>query len=453
MSIEIIEKSGEGLSRVYGVTVPAATLSERLDRRIAELSPQMKLKGFRPGKVPAAHVKRLYGKSLMSEIIDQAVNEGQQQALAGDIRPAAQPEISVSSDLAKVLDGAADLSFDLSVELMPEFKALDVAAIAIERPVHQPSDEEVTAQLAELAQQNRTYEPKTGKAVKAADGDMVVGDFVGRIDGEGFEGGAMENAEVVIGSGRFIPGFEDQLKGAKPDTTVTLKVTFPEDYGAKDLAGKTADFEFQVKAVKKPKAATVDDDFAKQLGLDTLDALKTAVKGQMQQQYDRLSRFKAKRALLDVLDAGHDFPLPQRMVESEFQSIWRQVEAEKASGELSEEDKAKTDEQLQTEYRKIAERRVRLGLVLAEIGRLNNVQITDQEVNAALIAEARSYPGQEQKVVEFYRNNPQAIAQLRAPIYEEKVVDMILAQAMVADKPVSKAELEAEDDLPEGYGA
>jgi trigger factor len=263
----------------------------------------------------------------------------------------------------------------------------------------------------------------------------------------------MEDAEVVIGSGRFIPGFEDQLKGAKPETTVTISVTFPEDYGAAALAGKAAEFEFQVKAVKKPKAAKVDEDFAKQLGLDTLEALKAAVKGQIQQQYDRMSRFKAKRALLDVLDTGHDFPLPPRMVESEFESIWRQVEAEKTSGELSDEDKAKTDEQLRAEYRKIAERRVRLGLVLAEIGQLNGVTVSDQEVNAALIAEARRYPGQEQQVLEFYRNNPQASTQLRAPIYEEKVVDMVLARAKVADKPVSKEELEAEDDLPEGYGA
>ena len=452
MSIQIVEKSGEGLSRVFGVTVPAATLSERLDQRIAELRPQMNIKGFRPGKVPAAHVKRMYGKSLMSEIIDQAVNEGQQQALSGDIRPAASPEISVSSDLEKVLSGSADLSFDLAVELMPEFQTIDLASITLERPVHEPSDADVEAQLKELAEQGRTYEPKTGKAPKAADGDMVVGDFVGRIDGEAFEGGSMENAEVVIGANRFIPGFEDQLKGAKPATTVTISVTFPEDYGAKELAGKAAEFEFQVKEVKKPKTAEIDDELAKQFGLDSLDALKEALKSQIQQQYSRMSRFKAKRALLDVLDTGHAFPLPPRMVEGEFEAIWRQVEAEKASGELSDEDKAKTDEQLRAEYRKIAERRVRLGLVLAEIGRLNNVTVNDQELNAALFAEARRYPGQEQQVVEFYRKNPQAAAQLRAPIYEEKVVDLILAGAQVTDKPVTKEELEAEDDLPEGYG-
>ena len=336
------------------------------------------------------------------------------------------------------------------LELMPEFATMDLTSIALERPVHAPDDAEIETQLKELAEQSKTYEPKTGKAVKAAAGDMVVGDFVGRMDGEVFEGGSMENAEVVIGAGRFIPGFEEQLTGAKPDTTVTIGVTFPEDYGAKELAGKAAEFEFQVKEVKKPKAAKLDDELAKQLGLDSLEAVKDVLKSNIQQQYDRMSRFKAKRALLDVLDAGHDFPLPPRMVEAEFEQIWRQVEAEKAAGELSDEDKAKTDEQLRAEYRKIAERRVRLGLVLAEIGRVNEVTVSDQELNAALIAEARRYPGQEQQVVEFYRSNPQAAAQLRAPIYEEKVVDHILGLAKVEDRKVPVKDLlqSDEDETP-----
>ncbi len=453
MSMQIVEKSGEGLSRVFGVTVPAATLSERLDQRIAEIRPQMNIKGFRPGKVPAAHVKRMYGKSLMSEIIDAAVSESQQQAIAdANLRAAAQPEINVSSDLEKVMDGGADLSFDLSVELMPEFETMKLEAITLERPVHAPTEAEIDAQIEEIAAQNLSYEPKTGKAVKAVDGDMVVGDFVGRIDGELFEGGSMENAEVVIGANRFIPGFEDQLKGAKPDTTVTLGVTFPADYGATDLAGKAAEFEFQVKEIRKPKDSLIDDAFAMQLGMESLDKLKEAVKGSMEAENTRASRFKAKRALLDELDKGHDFPLPPKMVEGEFASIWQQVEAEKAAGELSEEDRSKTDEQLRSEYRKIAERRVRLGLVLAEIGRLSEVTVDDQEMNQALIAEARRYPGQEQQVVEFYRSNPNAAAQLRAPIYEEKVVDLILGKAKVTDRNVTKEELDAEDELPEGYG-
>ena len=452
MSMQIVEKSGEGLSRVFGVTVPAATLHERLEAKIAEIRPQMNIKGFRPGKVPAAHVRKMYGKSLMSEIVDQAVNDSQAQALGDKLRPASQPDIKLGSDMDQVLNGAADLAFDLEVELMPEFQTMDLAKIALTRPVYTPDDAEVNESLTGIAEQNRTYEPKTGKAVKAADGDMVVGDFVGRIDGEAFEGGTMENAEVVIGSGRFIPGFEEQLTGAKPATTVTLNVTFPETYQATELAGKAAEFEFQVKEVKSPVSAKLDEDFAKTLGMESLEALTAAVRGQVEQQYVQASRFKAKRALLDVLDTGHDFPLPPRMVDGEFATIWQQVEQEKAAGELSDEDKSKTDAQLRDEYRKIAERRVRLGLVLAEIGRVNNVTVEENELNAALIAEARRYPGQEREVIEFYRQNPQAATQLRAPIYEEKVVDLILGQAKVTDKPVSKEEIMADDDLPEGYG-
>jgi len=281
---------------------------------------------------------------------------------------------------------------------------------------------------------------------------MVVADFVGRLDGEVFEGGSGEDAEIVLGANRFIPGFEAQLLGAKAGETVTVKVTFPEDYGATQLAGKPAEFEVTVKEVKAPAEGGADEAFAARIGFDTLDSLKTAIRNQLGQQYAGASRYKAKRALLDVLDTKHDFPLPPRMVEAEFEVIWRQVEAERASGELSPEDQGKSEDQLRTEYRKIAERRVRLGLVLAEIGQRANVQVTDQEMNGALAAEARRYPGQEREIYDFFRKNPQAAAQLRAPIYEEKVVDLILSTAQVTDLPTSKEALFAEDEMPEGYG-
>jgi trigger factor len=453
MSMQIVEKSGEGLSRVYGVTVPAATLSEKLAAKIAEIRPQMQLKGFRPGKVPALHVKKLYGKSLMSEIIDQAVTEGRDQALNDNkLRAAASPDIQLSSDIEKVLAGESDLAFDLSVEVMPEFTPIDPTTVVLTRPVHEPAEEEITEQLDEIAKQNRTYETKKGKAVKAAEGDMVVADFVGRMDGEIFEGGSANDAEIVIGSGRFIPGFEDQLKGAKAGTTVTVGVTFPDDYGVENLRGKPAEFEFEVKEIKAPKDSALDDEFAKQLGMENIDAVKAAVKSQLEQQYAQASRFKAKRALLDVLDAKHDFPLPPRMVEGEFNAIWAQVEQEKASGELSEEDKGKSDEELRSEYQKIAERRVRLGLVLAEIGRHSDVVVTDQELANAMRQEAMRYGAQAQEVFDAYRQRPDLQAQLRAPIYEEKVVDLILSKAKVTDEEVSKDKLFEEDELPEGYG-
>ena len=452
MTLQIVEKSGEGLSRVYGVTVPVADLNQRLDARIAEISPQIQLKGFRPGKVPATHVRKMYGKGLMQEIVEQSVSEGQQQALEqAKVRPATSPDVKLDSDLAAVLDGKADLSFELAIEVMPDFEPMDVSGIELTRPVLEPSDAEVSEQLDEIAAQNRTYETKTGKSAKAEDGDMVVADFIGRIDGVAFEGGAGEDAEIIIGSNRFIPGFEEQLAGAKAGSSVTVKVSFPDDYPVETLKGKPAEFEVTVKDVRAPKAGVADDDLAQRLGLGDLQGLKDALKSQMAGQYDQASRYKLKRALLDVLDAKHAFPLPPRMVEAEFENIWRQVEQDKAAGELSDDDAGKTDDQLKAEYRRIAERRVRLGLVLAEIGRKHDVQVTDQELGAAINAEARKYPGQEREVFDAFRSRPELQASLRAPIYEEKVVDLIIGKAKVTDKAVSKDELFSDDELPEGY--
>ncbi|MHB8284521.1 MAG: trigger factor [Caulobacteraceae bacterium] len=450
MAMQIVEKSGEGLSRVYGVTVPQQDLLDKLDAKLAEVRPQVNLKGFRPGKVPLAHVKKLYGKSMMGEIVQQALDDSQAQAMSdAKVRPAAQPDVKMESDVEKLLSGESDLAYELSLEVMPDFEPVDLSTVELKRPIHTPSDEDVDAQLQELVDQNKSYEAKDAAA---EDGDMVLTDFVGRIDGEVFEGGSAEGAEITIGSGRFIPGFEEQLIGAKAGDTVLVKVSFPDDYGATQLQGKAAEFDVTVKEVRGAQDAVGDDAFATRVGFENLDGLKEAVRTQLSQQYQGASRYKAKRALLDVLDGKHDFPLPPRMVESEFGVIWAQVEQERTSGELSPEDEGKSEEQLKTEYRKIAERRVRLGLVLAEIGQRNNVQVTDQEMQNVLMQEARRYPGQEKQIFDFYRQNAQAAAQLRAPIYEEKVVDLILSRAKVEDEQVSKEDLFADDEMPEGYG-
>jgi len=452
MSMQIVEKSGEGLSRVYGVTVTAADLGQKLDARIKEIAPQLKLKGFRPGKVPTAHVRRLYGKSLMSEVIEQALTESSQKVLSdNNLRPASQPDLQPSSDMEKVLAGQEDLAFDMAIEVMPDFEPVDPATLSLERPVYAPTDAEIDEAMADLAKQNRTYATRTGKSVKAKDGDMLVIDFIGRIDGEAFEGGAATDANLVLGSGQFIPGFEEQLVGAKLGAEVTVKVNFPEDYQAEKLKGKAAEFEVTVKDVQAPVDAPADDEFAKRLGLPDLETLKTALRTQLEGNYTSASRFKLKRALLDALDKGHDFPLPPRMVEAEFAVIWQQVEADKEKDGLSPEDEGKSEDQLKAEYRKIAERRVRLGLVLAEIGRKHNISVTDEELAQAMRAEAMRYRGQEQQIFDLLRNNPNAQAQLRAPVYEDKVVDLLFGLAQVADKPVSKDELMAEDEMPEGY--
>ena len=452
MSLQIVEKSGEGLSRVYGVRVPAKDLTDKLEAKIAEITPKLNLKGFRPGKVPSAHIRRIYGKSLMGEVVEQAITESSQQAVDdAKLKPAGQPDLKLESNMDDVLAGKEDLAYELAIELMPEFDPVDVSKLKLSRPVYEPTAAEVDEALAELVAQNRTYETRTGKAVKAKDGDMVVADFVGRIDGEAFEGGTASDAQIVLGSGQFIPGFEEQLKGAKPDSVVMVKVDFPEDYGVDTLKGKAAEFEVTIKDIRAPVAGKADDAFAKTLGLEDLAALKEAVKGQIKSRYDSMSRFKLKRALLDVLDEKHDFPLPPRMVDAEFETIWAQVQAENEREGLSEEDKNKSEEQLRAEYRKIAERRVRLGLVLAEIGRRANVTVSEQEMLQAAREEAMRYQGQEQQVFDAIRQNPQVQAQIRAPLYEDKVVDSIFESAKVTDKKVSKDELLKEDDMPSGY--
>jgi trigger factor len=452
MSMQVVEKSNEGLSRVYGVTVPVKDLTDRLEARIAEVTPTLNIKGFRPGKVPPAHVKRLYGKALMSEVLEQTLSETTQKVLTdNNLRPAGEPELKPEGDLQGVLDGKSDLAYEIAVDLMPEFEPVDPATLSLTRPVYEPTDKEVDEAVAELASQNKTFEPKTGKAVKAQDGDMVVIDFVGRIDGEAFEGGSATDVELVLGSGQFIPGFEEQLVGAKPDSDVEVKVTFPENYQAANLAGKEAVFETKVKEVRGAVETAADDAFAERLGIENLEKLKELLKTNLQEQYAGASRFKLKRALLDELDSKHDFPLPPKMVEAEFASIWNQVQQDKAAGNLPEDDAAKTDEQLEKEYRKIAERRVRLGLVLAEIGRANNVLVSDQELGEAMRREAMRFGQQAQQIFDLLRQNPNAQAQLRAPIFEDKVVDLIIEKAKVEDKQVPKDELLKEDDLPEGY--
>jgi trigger factor len=453
MSMQIVEKSGEGLSRVFGVTVPASELATRLDARIAEVAPQMNVKGFRPGKVPTAHVRRLYGKALMGEVVEQALNETTQKVLEENkLRPAGQPELNPSSDMDKVIAGGEDLAFELAVEVMPEFEPIDPASIELTKPVYKITDAEVDESLDELAKQARTYEPRTGKSLKAKDGDQLLIDFVGTIDGVEFAGGKAEGAELVLGSGQFIPGFEEQLTGAKPGDDIVVKVKFPEDYQAKDLAGKDAEFATKVTEVRAPVDGKADDELAKRLGLSDLAALKDLLRSNLAGRYDNSSRFKLKRALLDVLDTKHDFPLPPRMVEAEFGGIWQQVEADKARGGLAPEDADKSEDQLKDEYRKIAERRVRLGLVLAEIGRANDVVVTDQELTDAIMREARQYGAQAQQVFDMYRQRTDLQAALRAPIYEDKVVDLIFGKAKIDEKEVSKDELLEEDDLPEGYG-
>ena len=445
--MQVVEKSNEGLSRVIAVTIPVAELNQKLDAKLKEVAPQMKLKGFRPGKVPVAHVKKTFGRDFMGEIVNEALNTSSQKALDdAKVRPAAPAEMKLTSDMEKVIAGQEDLAYEMALEVMPDFTPTDIKKLKLARPTYEATDADLDEALTELAGQAKSYEDKKGKTVKAAEGDEVTIDFLGKLDGEPFEGGAAEDAQLVIGSGRFIPGFEEQLKGAKVGEDKVLNVTFPADYQAAHLAGKAVTFDVKVKAIKAEAPAVIDEDFAKRIGIESLDKLKELLRTNLNQQYTGAARFKLKRALLDALDKAHDFPLPPKMVEAEFDGIWQQVQADKEAGRLPEEDAKKSEKKLKEEYQKIAERRVRLGLVLAEIGRANNVQVTEQELNNAIMNEARNYPGQERQVLDFYRQNPNAAAQMRAPIYEEKVCDLIFDTAKVTDTPITKEELLKEDD-------
>ncbi|MHB8530559.1 MAG: trigger factor [Caulobacteraceae bacterium] len=452
--MQVTEKSIEGLSRTYGVTGPAPELDALLDARIAEITPTLRLKGFRPGKVPQAHIRRVYGKALMGEVVEKTLSEISQKVLEDNrLRIAAQPDLAPTSDMEKVLAGKEDLAYEISVEVMPDFEPVDVSGLELQRPVYRAEESEIDDALAEVVSQNRTYEARVGKGAKARAGDQLVIDFAGEIDGQPFEGGTAEDAQIVLGEGRFLPGFEDGLIAAAPGDERTIRTNFPADYAVARLKGKTAEFKVKVKEVRAPKEAVADDALAVRLGLADLEALKGAIRANLQSQYAGASRFKIKRALLDALDVRHQIALPAKMVEAEFAGIWAQLEADTAKGEVSPEDEGKSEETLRAEYRRIAERRVRLGLVLAEIGRRADIQITDQELSEAMREEAMRYGSQAQQVFDMLRQNPNAQAQIRAPLYEEKVVDHILSLAKVTEAAVSKEELLKEDEVPETYAA
>ncbi len=442
--MQLTERRSEGLLRVYDVIVPASELKQKLDAKIEEVRPRVRINGFRPGKVPADHIRKLYGPSMMQEIVNEAVQQSTKQSLE-NLRAASEPSLDLKSDLQKVFAGDQDLQFELTLEIMPDFQPIDLKAVAITRPTTPVSDAQIDDALAELARAHRGFDDKEGAAVE---GDAVVVDFVGRIDGEAFEGGAAQDAQVLIGSNQFIPGFEEQLIGVKAGDVRTLKVNFPDDYGASHLQGKAAEFETTVKTVRAPKQGDPDDAWAAELGFDSLEAVKQALRQRIESEHAQQSRAKAKRTLFDVLDERHDFALPPRMVDAEFEQIWRQIEADRSAGRLDPSDDGKSEDELKAEYRGIAERRVRLGLVLADIGKRNNVEVSDQEVSRAIMAQARNYPGQERQIIEAYQRNPGMIAQIRAPLFEEKVVDYVLELVNVRNETVDRDTLFADEPPP-----
>ncbi|MBY0299510.1 MAG: trigger factor [Methylobacterium sp.] len=447
--MQVTETKSEGLKREFQVVLAAAELEDRLTNELAGIKDKVQLKGFRPGKVPVAHLRRVYGRSIMADVVQNAVTEANQKIVEDNkLKLALEPRIEMPEDKAeieKALDAKADLAFTVALEVMPTFDLVDLSDVSLTKPVATASDEEVEAAITRMAEQNRSFEDRPeGEAAQS--GDRVVIDFVGRIDGEAFEGGSAEDANLDLGSNTFIPGFEDQLVGAKAGEARAVTVTFPEAYPAANLAGKEAVFDVTVKAVKAPAETRIDDELAKAFGLDSLDALKEAVRTSLSQELEAQSRRRVKKALLDALDARYAFELPPSLVHQEFAAVWAQVESDLKSRGKTFEDEGTTEEQAQAEYRRIAERRVRLGLVLAQAGESADIKVSDDEVNQALIARLRQFPGQEREVYDFYRKNPQAMAELRAPLFEEKVVDHVLGQVKLVEEPVSKEALFADDE-------
>ena len=444
--MQVTETAAEGLRREYKVTVPAKDVDSRMNTRLNEIKGRVRINGFRPGKVPPAHLKRVYGRSVFGEVLQELLTEANKKIVdEKNVKLAMQPKISLpeeESEVEQVVEGKADLQYTVEVEVLPEIKVGDLKSISIEKPVADIPDSDIDETLTRLATQNATFDAKDGAAALK---DKVTIDFVGSIDGVEFEGGKGDDHPLLLGSGQFIPGFEEQLVGAKPGDKKTVKVAFPADYRATDLAGKDASFAVTVKKVEGPKDAEINDDLAKKLGQDNVEKLKEAVREQIASGYKDASRRRLKRSLLDALDATHKFDLPPTLVEQEFNGIWSRVEQElQQGGDALRE--GKTDDQLKAEYRNISERRVRLGLLLAEIGEKNNIQVTNDEVTKAVVDRARQFPGQEQMVWEFYQKNANALAELRAPIFEEKVVDYIVELANVTEKKVSKEELFADTE-------
>jgi trigger factor len=447
--MQVTETLAEGLKHEFQISVPASDLDAKADARLVDLKDKVRLNGFRPGKVPVSHLKKVYGRSVMAETIDQTIRDTNSQLFTErGFRLATEPKVTMPTEekaVEDILTGKSDLTYTVAIEVVPAIQLADFKSFTVEKPVADVTDAEVDEAIKRIAEQNRTFAAK-GEGAKAEGGDRVTVSFKGTVDGTAFEGGTAENVPVTIGSNTFIPGFEEQLIGIASGETRTLKVTFPANYGNKELAGQPAEFETTASQIEAPQETAINDEFAKTLGLESIDKLKDAARERISAEFAGATRQRVKRILLDRLDETHRFEAPPSLVEEEFKLMWDSIKSEMEAAGKTFADEDTTEEASKEEYRKIADRRVRLGLVLSEIGEKNKITVTDDEVGRAVIERARQMPGREKEVWDFYRNNANALAQLRAPIYEDKVVDFILELATVTEKKVSREELYKEDE-------
>jgi trigger factor len=449
-AMQVTETLAEGLKHEFQISVPASDLDAKADARLVDLKDKVRLNGFRPGKVPVSHLKKVYGRSVMAETIDQTIRDTNSQIFTErGFRLATEPKITMPSEekaVEDILAGKSDLTYTVSIEVVPAIPLADFKSFTLEKPVAEVTDADVDDAIKRIADQNRSYAAKV-EGAKAASGDRVTVSFKGTINGTPFEGGTGENIQVTIGSNTFIPGFEEQLIGIATGETRSLKASFPKNYANDKLAGQPAEFETTATLIEAPQETMIDEEFAKTLGLESLDKLKEAVRERLSAEFAGVTRQRVKRMLLDRLDESHRFEAPPSLVEEEFKLMWNSIKAEMESSGKTFADEDTTEEAAKEEYHKIADRRVRLGLVLSEIGEKNKITVTDDEVSRAVIERARQMPGREKEVWDYYRNNANALAQLRAPIYEDKVVDFILELAKVTEKKVTREDLYADDEV------
>jgi trigger factor len=448
-AMQVTETLAEGLKHEFQISVPASDLDAKADARLVDLKEKVRLNGFRPGKVPVSHLKKVYGRSVMAETIDQTIRDTNSQIFTErGFRLATEPKITMPTEqkaVEDILTGKSDLTYTVSIEVVPAIQLADFKSFTVEKPVAEVTDADVNEAIKRIADQNRAFADK-GEGAKAETGDRVTISFKGTIEGTPFDGGTGENIQVTIGSSTFIPGFEEQLLGIVAGETRNLKVSFPKNYASEKLAGQPAEFETTATLIEAPQDTKIDDEFAKTLGLESLDKLKEAARERLTAEFAGATRQRVKRMLLDRLDESHQFEAPPSLVEEEFNLMWNSIKAEMESSGKTFADEDTTEEAAKEEYHKIADRRVRLGLVLSEIGEKNKITVTDDEVSRAVIERARQMPGREKEVWDYYRNNANALAQLRAPIYEDKVVDFILELANVTEKKVTREDLYKDDE-------
>src|SRR6195952_798559 len=448
-AMQVTETLAEGLKHEFQISVPASDLDAKADARLVDLKDKVRLNGFRPGKVPVSHLKKVYGRSVMAETVEQTIRDTNSQIFTErGFRLATEPKVTMPTEqkaVEDILTGKSDLTYTVSIEVVPAIQLADFKSFSVEKPVAEVTDADVDAAIKRIADQSRAFAAKS-EGAKAETGDRVTISFKGSIGGTPFEGGTGENIPLVIGAGQFIPGFEEQLIGVGAGETRNLKVSFPKNYASEKLAGQAAEFETTATLIEAPQETKIDDEFAKTLGLESLDKLKEAARERLVAEFAGAPRQRVKRALLDRLDESHKFEAPPSLVGEEFNLMWNSIKAEMESNAKTFADENTTEDAAKEEYQKIADRRVRLGLVLSEIGEKNKITVTDDEVSRAVIERARSMPGREKEVWDYYRNNANALAQLRAPIYEDKVVDFILELANVTEKKVTREELLKDED-------